>query len=80
MTGVRAKSGVDWAFVDQLRKFWRGTLIIKGITPTKTKAASSMASTASCSNHGGRATETLRSTLESLPEVVAEVGNRSRSS
>ena len=30
------------------------------------------------SNHGGRATETLRATLEALPEVVAEVGNRIR--
>jgi isopentenyl diphosphate isomerase/L-lactate dehydrogenase-like FMN-dependent dehydrogenase len=28
------------------------------------------------SNHGGRATETLRSTIEALPEVVAEVDNR----
>jgi len=28
------------------------------------------------SNHGGRATETLRATVEALPEVVAEVGNR----
>ena len=28
------------------------------------------------SNHGGRATETLRSTLEALPGVVAEVGSR----
>jgi len=28
------------------------------------------------SNHGGRATETLRSTLEALPEVVAEAGGR----
>src|SRR4029079_16396727 len=28
------------------------------------------------SNHGGRATETLRSTLEALPEIVAEVDGR----
>jgi 4-hydroxymandelate oxidase len=28
------------------------------------------------SNHGGRATETSRGTIEALPEVVAEVGNR----
>ncbi len=28
------------------------------------------------SNHGGRATETLRATVEALPEVVAEVGGR----
>src|SRR5260370_38883405 len=28
------------------------------------------------SNHGGRATETLRATIEAPPEVVAEVGSR----
>jgi isopentenyl diphosphate isomerase/L-lactate dehydrogenase-like FMN-dependent dehydrogenase len=28
------------------------------------------------SNHGGRATETGRATIEALPEVVAEVGGR----
>jgi isopentenyl diphosphate isomerase/L-lactate dehydrogenase-like FMN-dependent dehydrogenase len=28
------------------------------------------------SNHGGRATETLRATVEALPEVVAEIGGR----
>ena len=28
------------------------------------------------SNHGGRSTETGRSTIEALPEVVNEVGNR----
>ena len=28
------------------------------------------------SNHGGRSTETLRSTIEALPEVAGAVGNR----
>jgi isopentenyl diphosphate isomerase/L-lactate dehydrogenase-like FMN-dependent dehydrogenase len=28
------------------------------------------------SNHGGRSSETLRATIESLPEVVAEVNGR----
>ena len=28
------------------------------------------------SNHGGRSTETGRATIEALPEIVAEVGNR----
>ena len=28
------------------------------------------------SNHGGRATETGRSTIEALPEVVAEAGSQ----
>src|SRR6476646_4712481 len=32
MTGVRAPNpAMDWAFVDRLRKFWRGKLVIKGI-------------------------------------------------
>jgi len=79
MTGVRAPSpAMDWAFVDQLRKFWRGTLIIKGIdTHEDARLALEHGFDAILlSNHGGRATETLRSTLEALPEVVAEVGNR----
>jgi 4-hydroxymandelate oxidase len=79
MTGVRAPNpAMDWAFVDQLRKFWRGKLVIKGID---THEDARMAIDHGfdgilVSNHGGRSTETLRSTLEALPEVVAETGNR----
>ena len=70
---------MDWAFVDRLRKFWQGKLIIKGID---TREDARMAVEHGfdgilVSNHGGRATETLRSTLEALPEVVAEA-RRSR--
>jgi 4-hydroxymandelate oxidase len=79
MTGVRAPSpAMDWAFVDRLRKFWRGKLVIKGID---THEDARMAIEHGfdgilVSNHGGRATETLRSTLEALPEVVSTAGNR----
>ena len=79
MTGVRAPSpAMDWAFVDRLRKFWRGKLIIKGIdTHEDARMAVDHGFDAILvSNHGGRATETLRSTLEALPEVVGEAGNR----
>jgi 4-hydroxymandelate oxidase len=79
MTGVRAPNpGMDWAFVDRLRKFWRGKLVIKGID-THEDARMSIDRGFDgilVSNHGGRATETLRSTLEALPEVVSEAGNR----
>jgi isopentenyl diphosphate isomerase/L-lactate dehydrogenase-like FMN-dependent dehydrogenase len=79
MTGVRAPDpAMDWAFVDQLRKFWRGKLIIKGID-TREDARLAIEHGFDgilVSNHGGRSTETLRSTLEALPEVVAEVNNR----
>jgi 4-hydroxymandelate oxidase len=79
MTGVRAPNpAMDWEFVDQLRKFWRGKLIIKGIDTHEDArmAVEHGFDGILVSNHGGRATETLRSTLEALPEVVAEVGNR----
>jgi len=79
MAGVRAPNpAMDWAFVDQLRKFWRGKLIIKGIDTHEDArlALEHGFDGILVSNHGGRATETLRSTLEALPEVVDEVANR----
>jgi isopentenyl diphosphate isomerase/L-lactate dehydrogenase-like FMN-dependent dehydrogenase len=79
MTGVRAPDpAMDWEFVDQLRKFWRGKLIIKGIDTHEDArlALEHGFDGILVSNHGGRSTETLRSTLEALPEVVSEVGNR----
>src|SRR6516162_6325893 len=79
MTGVRSPNpAMDWAFVDQLRKFWRGKLIIKGIDTHEDArlAVDHGFDGILVSNHGGRSTETNRATLEALPEVVAEVGNR----
>jgi 4-hydroxymandelate oxidase len=79
MTGVRAPyPAMDWAFVDRLRAFWKGTFIIKGIdTHEDARLCLEHGLDAILvSNHGGRATETGRSTIEALPEVVAEVGSR----
>ena len=69
---------MDWAFVDRLRKLVSVKLMIKGI---ETHEDAQLALEHGLdgiwvSNHGGRATETGRSTIEALPEVVAEVGNR----
>ena len=69
---------MDWAFVDRLRKLWKGKLIIKGID-TREDARLSVEHGFDgilVSNHGGRATETSRATIEALPEVVAEVNGR----
>jgi isopentenyl diphosphate isomerase/L-lactate dehydrogenase-like FMN-dependent dehydrogenase len=69
---------MDWAFADRIRKFWKGKFLIKGID-TREDARLSIEHGLDgilVSNHGGRATETLRGTIEALPEVVAEVGNR----
>ena len=79
LTGVRAPNpAMDWAFFDQIRKFWRGKLLIKGLD-TREDARLALEHGVDgilVSNHGGRATETRRATLEALPEVVAEVGTR----
>ena len=79
MTGVRVPyPAMDWAFVDRLRKFWTRKFIIKGID-TREDARLCIERGIDgilVSNHGGRATETGRATIEALPEVVAEAGNR----
>jgi isopentenyl diphosphate isomerase/L-lactate dehydrogenase-like FMN-dependent dehydrogenase len=79
MTSVSVTNpAMDWAFVDRLRKFWKAKLMIKGID-TREDARLCVEHGIDgilVSNHGGRSTETGRATIEALPEVVAEVGNR----
>jgi isopentenyl diphosphate isomerase/L-lactate dehydrogenase-like FMN-dependent dehydrogenase len=79
MGGVSGQNpAMDWEFVDRLRKLVTVKLMIKGID-TREDARLALDHGFDgvwVSNHGGRATETLRSTIEALPEVVAEVGGR----
>ena len=79
MTGVTLTNpAMDWDFSDRIRKFWKGKYLIKGIdTGEDAKLALEHGFDGILvSNHGGRATETLRSTTQALPEVVAAVGGR----
>jgi 4-hydroxymandelate oxidase len=71
-------SAMDWAFADRIRKFWKGKFFIKGIDTREDArlAVEHGLDGILVSNHGGRATETSRGTIEALPEVAAEVGNR----
>ena len=69
---------MDWAFADRIRKFWKGKFLIKGMD-TREDARLCVEHGIDgilVSNHGGRSTETLRATIEALPEVVAEVNGR----
>jgi isopentenyl diphosphate isomerase/L-lactate dehydrogenase-like FMN-dependent dehydrogenase len=79
MTGVGGQNpAMTWEFVDRLRKAVTVKLIIKGID-TREDARLCMEHGIDgilVSNHGGRSTETGRSTIEALPEVVDEVGTR----
>jgi 4-hydroxymandelate oxidase len=79
MTGVSSQNlALDWAFLDRLRKLWKGKLLIKGLD-TGDDARLCLEHGVDgilVSNHGGRSTETGRATIEALPEVVAAVGGR----
>jgi 4-hydroxymandelate oxidase len=78
MTGASMLNpAMDWAFADRIRKFWKGRFFIKGIDTREDArlAVEHGFDGILVSNHGGRATETSRGTIQALPEVVAEVGN-----
>jgi 4-hydroxymandelate oxidase len=69
---------MTWELVDRLRQATTLKLLIKGID-TREDARLAIEHGADgilVSNHGGRSTETGRSTIEALPEVVDEVRGR----
>jgi isopentenyl diphosphate isomerase/L-lactate dehydrogenase-like FMN-dependent dehydrogenase len=79
MTGVGTQNpSMTWEIVDHLRKATSLKLLIKGIDTREDArlAVEHGLDGIVVSNHGGRATETGRSTIEALPEVVEEVGGR----
>ena len=65
-------------FIDKLRAIVKGRLIIKGIVTGEDAAAAvdHGADGIIISNHGGRNEDTLRATIDCLPEVVAAVRGR----
>jgi 4-hydroxymandelate oxidase len=71
-------ASLDWAFVDKLRKFTKMKIVLKGIeAPEDAKlAVEHGVDGVLVSNHGGRAMETGRATIEDLPEVIDAVNGR----
>jgi isopentenyl diphosphate isomerase/L-lactate dehydrogenase-like FMN-dependent dehydrogenase len=67
-----------WELFDKLRKATTAKLLLKGIeTAEDAKMARERGVDGLIvSNHGGRATEDLRPTIETLPEVIEAVGNQ----
>ena len=66
-----------WEHVDRLKKLTKMKLVLKGI---ETREDAKLCREHGVdgilvSNHGGRATEDLRPTIESLPEVIEGAGN-----
>ena len=71
-------ASTDWKLVDQLKKTIKMKLVLKGLE-TREDAALAVEHGADgiiVSNHGGRAEETYRATIEDLPEVIEAVKGR----
>ena len=70
--------GLTWDYVDRLKDATSMRVLVKGIV-TAEDAARCLEHGADgviVSNHGGRADDTLRGSIESLPEVLDAVGGR----
>ncbi len=70
--------GLTWDFIHRLREITKARLLLKGIV-TREDAALALAAGIDgliVSNHGGRAEESGRATIDSLPEVVAAVSGK----
>jgi len=72
------RTPLDWGYVDQMRQAWKGKFGIKGILTAEDAALCIQHGIdfVHVSNHGGRSTETYRSTIETLPEIIKEVNGR----
>jgi 4-hydroxymandelate oxidase len=76
LSGEMNPPAADWSYFDRLRKMTQMRLLLKGIDTAEDAvlARERGADGVVVSNHGGRATETGRGTLDILPEVVDAVG------
>ncbi|MDP9088384.1 MAG: alpha-hydroxy-acid oxidizing protein [Pseudomonadota bacterium] len=73
-----ASPSLTWDFIRRLKDVTKMKVLIKGLESGEDAALALThgADGIVVSNHGGRATETGRATLECLPEVVAQVRGR----
>ena len=67
-----------WDDVRRIQDTWKGPLILKGILDAEDaeQAVRTGAEALVVSNHGGRQLDGAVSSIEALPEIVAEVGDR----
>ncbi|MCB1496763.1 MAG: alpha-hydroxy-acid oxidizing protein [Bauldia sp.] len=70
--------GMTWKDVDDLRKVWKGPLILKGVMhPDEGRRAPDHGvDGVIVSNHGGRQLDGAASSIEALPGVVSAIGGK----
>jgi isopentenyl diphosphate isomerase/L-lactate dehydrogenase-like FMN-dependent dehydrogenase len=71
-------TGMTWDYVKRLRGIVKGKLVLKGIVTHEDakKALEYGVDALIVSNHGGRAEESLQSTIGVLPEIVGAVNGK----
>jgi isopentenyl diphosphate isomerase/L-lactate dehydrogenase-like FMN-dependent dehydrogenase len=76
LSGEMNPPEATWAYLDRLRKMTKLKLVLKGIDTAEDArlAREHGVDAVVVSNHGGRATETGRATIDILQEVVDAVG------
>ncbi len=69
---------MDWAFVERVKNFTSMRVLLKGIVTHEDArlALQHGVDGLIVSNHGGRAIDSRRATIDSLPEVVEAIGGR----
>jgi isopentenyl diphosphate isomerase/L-lactate dehydrogenase-like FMN-dependent dehydrogenase len=69
---------MDWKFIERLRELTPMKIVLKGIVTHEDArlAVDNGVDGLVVSNHGGRAIESRRATIDSLPEVVDAIGGR----
>jgi isopentenyl diphosphate isomerase/L-lactate dehydrogenase-like FMN-dependent dehydrogenase len=75
---IPSSDTLTWDFVKRLQDMTSMKVVLKGVV-TREDAVLALENRVDgvvVSNHGGRSEESLRSTIESLPEVVAVVGGK----
>jgi 4-hydroxymandelate oxidase len=75
---VSNQPGMDWDFVERLKKLTKMKLVLKGIEAGEDAALAVQHGVDGIivSNHGGRAAESGRGTIDCLPEVVEGAAGR----
>lgn len=73
-----APTSMSGNYLERVRKLVSVKFLVKGVVTAEdaTQAMNAGVDGIIVSNHGGRQEETLRSTIECLPEIVAAVGGR----
>jgi (S)-mandelate dehydrogenase len=76
--GQEMDPSLDWEAIKRLRGLWPGKLLLKGVErpDDAERAAAIGCDGVVVSNHGGRQLDGAAATLEALPAVASQVGNR----